>query len=129
MIARPPVGASSSGAGWGAAVASGMRGAVASAISRSLLLAHDEAVDTAVDGLLDELVAGALRPGGEVLDRPWVGREHLDRLAGHQRLDGLGGLDDGHRAVQPAGIDLRVHDHHAHCDLLLLAAGAARVAR
>src|SRR5436190_4341776 len=56
--------------------------------------AHDEAVDAAVHGLLDQLVASRLRPRGEVLDRPGVRGQDLDQLARHDRLDRLGGPDD-----------------------------------
>src|SRR5512135_1860221 len=104
----------SSGAGWGRVSVTPSTSAIASAIGSRVgrsamsvigcasLPADDEAVDRAVGGLLDELVAGGPAPGREVLEGPGVGGEDLDECSGRERLDRLRGLDDRHRARQPA---------------------------
>src|SRR5512141_778816 len=99
---------SSSGAAAGSGIVVGRTGASATVIGRSLLLAEDEAEHAAVHGLLDKEVAGRLRPGLEVLDGAGVRGHDLEGLAGREALDRLRGLDDRHRAVQPAGVQLQV---------------------
>src|SRR6266511_2454767 len=63
-------------------------------------LPDHEAVHTALGGVLDELVAGRVGPGGEVGHRAGVGGQHLDQLAGCQLLDRDRGLDDRQWARQ-----------------------------
>src|SRR5512143_884785 len=103
--------AAPAGAGWGTGceiavvVVSGASATSVMSGSPSLP-AHDEAVHAAVHRLFDELVAGGLRPGRQVLGGSRIGGEDLDQLAGRDRLDRLGGLDDRHGARQPAGVDV-----------------------
>src|ERR1035437_3719163 len=99
---------SSSIAGAGAVVGSSKTstGGSATAVIRSPSLpAEDEAIDAALDTALDELVAGGLAPGGEILGGARVRGEHLKKLAADHRLDGLGGLDDRHRAREALCVD------------------------
>src|SRR5512132_3462059 len=71
----------------------------------SSLPAQDEAVDAVRGGLLDELIAGAPAPRPEVRDRAGIGGQHFEQLARGDVLDGLGRLDDGHRALQAARVE------------------------
>src|SRR6187402_2007336 len=109
-----------SGTGWGAGIglgvdsgqpsaaamasASGSNGASVSEVMGSSLPADDEAVHRAIRGLFDQLVAGRAAPRRDVLDGARIRREQLDGGPGRQALDGLSGLDDGHRARQAARI-------------------------
>src|SRR3954469_15209295 len=88
------------------ASASGSNGAsVWVVMSWASLPPDDEPVDRAIGRLVDQLVAGGATPRRHVLDRPGIRREELDDGAGRQRFDGLGGLDDRHRARKPSGVD------------------------
>src|SRR5665811_861346 len=77
------------------------------AVIRASLPAQDEAVDAVLIAARHELVACAAAPGGEVGNRPWVGRKNLEQLSRGHGLDRLCRLDDRHRALQAASVELR----------------------
>src|SRR6266536_1806925 len=88
---------------WAASSTAGCS-SVAMLISRLLLL-EEEAVDTALLGVLHQRVAGRLRPGLEVGHRARVGREDLDQLARRQLLHGNRRLGDRDRTAEPLQVE------------------------
>src|SRR3954452_1476792 len=112
MIARPRGGASASRSGCGRMSGSSRYGrsaawvgSSATTISIALLPGEDEAVYALVHDLLEDRIAGRLRPRGEVLDRARVGCPDLDGLARDEGPDDLRRLHDRHGAAEPACID------------------------
>src|SRR6266508_3959766 len=82
--------------------------------SRIACLADPEHQYAGVLAGAEQLVAGVLRPRGDVGQRAAVGGEHLENLAGLQQPHLLGGRQYGHRAQQVPGVD-----HPVLVDVLL----------
>src|SRR5690349_11904660 len=85
----------------------------------ALLLAQEEGEFLLGRGLREELVAGLLREGLEILHRAGVGGDDAQHLAGGHLVQRLAGAQDRQRAIHSARVQLLVVGGGGHGRLLV----------